>query len=272
MNVRHTAVLLLLVVSLGWSQSYSISTIAGSLAPIPSSGPALGAWTGMPSAVLPDGKGNVYYTGLNCIFKINSQGILSRIAGTGVGGYSGDGGPAALAQLNSPNGLIFDAKGNLYIADAGNYRIRVISPSGIISTFLGNGFAGGGGGGGPAAQATIYEIRGLTIDAAGNIYFCDFGNHVVRMINTSGVVSTIAGTPGTSGYYGDAAAATLAQLNKPEGVAVDASGNIYIGDAGNNVVRIITPDGKINTFAGVSTSESLTAPTDRKSTRLNSSH
>jgi uncharacterized protein (TIGR03437 family) len=260
MNVRHCVILLLLVVSLGWSQSYSISTIAGMRAPVANNVPALGAYTGMPSAVLPDGKGNVYYTGLNCLFKITSNGTLIRVAGNGVGGYSGDGGPAINAQLNGANGLIFDASGNLYIADAGNYRIRIITPDGNIHTYLGNGFAGGAGDGGPASQATINQIRGLTIDSAGNIYFCDFANHVVRMINTSGIINTIAGTPGTSGYYGDSGPATLAQLNKPEGVALDPSGNIYIGDSGNNVVRIITA-GVINTFAGITTNEGTTAPT-----------
>ncbi len=259
MNVRHSAVLSLLVVSLGWSQSYSISTIAGMLAPVPSGVPALGAATGMPTAVVPDSHGDVYYTALNCLFKVDSHGTLTRLAGNGVAAYSGDGGPAGNAQLNSPNGLVFDAKGNLYIADAGNYRIRIITPDGNINTFLGNGLAGGSGDGGPAAQATVNEIRGLTIDAQGNIYFCDFGNHVVRMINPSGVIQTIAGTAGTAGYYGDSAAATAAQLNKPEGLAVDSSGKIYIGDTGNNVVRVITA-GTISTFAGITTNEATTAP------------
>ncbi len=266
MNVRHTTFLLLLVVSLGFAsvavgQSFNISTVVGSIPAVPNNVPAVNATTGMPSAVLPDGKGNFYYTAINCIFKVNSSGVLTRFAGTGTGGYSGDGGPALLAKLSSPNGLAFDSTGNLYVADAGNYRIRMISPAGTISTILGNGLAGGSGDGGPAAQATVYLIRGLTIDSSGNIYFSDYGNHVVRKINTQGVVSTIAGTAGTAGYFGDSGQAKVAQLNRPEGVAVDASGNLYIGDSGNNVVRMVTPAGVISTFAGVTTNESTTAPT-----------
>ena len=166
----------------------------------------------------------------------------------GVSGFSGDGDPAASAQLNAPQGLAIDALGNLYIADTLNHRVRMIS-GGTISTFAGNGLPDLGATGGRATAAQLYNPLGLAIDSSGNLYIADSTNNRIRMVGASGNIVTVAGT-GVAGYSGDGAAATSARLYDPDAVATDGAGDIYIADHFNYRVRIITPDGNIATAAG----------------------
>jgi uncharacterized protein (TIGR03437 family) len=177
-----------------------------------------------------------------------ANGVISNFAGTGTAGSSGDGNAASGAQLNGPQGLAVDSAGNLYIADTQNHRVRKVA-NGNISTVAGNGTAGSGGDGGAAASAQLNLPFGVAVDAAGNLYIAEFGNNRVRKVSTNGNIGTIAGN-GVSGYSGDKGQATSAQLNGPQGVAVDAAGNVYIADAGNNRVRMVAPNGVITTVAG----------------------
>jgi len=205
-----------------------------------------------PSAVTTDAVGNVYVADqFNCVVrKINTAGIISTIAGTGVNGSGGDGGPAVNAHLNSPGGVAVSPAGIIYIADSNNHRIRKISPSGIISTVAGTGVDGFSGDGGSAVLAKLGGPVGITFDAAGNLYIADLHNHRIRKVNTAGVISTIAGT-GAPGFSGDGGNALLAQLNGPSSVAIDSDGNLYIGDSNNLRVRMIkSADGTIQTVTG----------------------
>ena len=189
-----------------------------------------------------DPSGNLYIAdnSNNRIRKVSTSGIITTFAGNGTSGYSGDGGAATAAELAGPRYILFDAAGNLYISDYGNNRIRKVTPSGIISTFAGNGTSGYTGDGGAATAAEINAPRGIYLDGGGNFYISDFGNYRVRKINSSGIISTIAGN-GTSGYAGDGGNATAAELADPEGIVTDASGTVYIADGTNNRIRKINP-------------------------------
>ena len=178
---------------------------------------------------------------------------IRTLAGTGVQGFSGDGGPAAEAQLDRPYGVAVDASGHVYVADRYNNRIRRIGPDGTISTFAGTGVSGYGGDGGPAVEAQLSSPRGLSVDASGHVYVADTVNHRIRRIGPDGTISTFAGT-GVAGYGGDGGPAIEAQLDAPIGVAVDGSGIVYVADALNYRIRRIGPDGTISTFAGTGVS------------------
>ncbi len=147
--------------------------------------------------------------------------IITTIAGNGTNGFSGNGGQATNAELSYPAGLAFDVIGNLYITDQYNYRIRKVNTAGVISTFAGNGTNGYSGDGAVATSAELDFPSGLAIDAVGNLYIADEGNNRIRMVNTSGIISTVAGN-GTNGYSGDGGQSTSAKLNQPNGVAFDA--------------------------------------------------
>jgi gliding motility-associated-like protein len=175
--------------------------------------------------------------------------IIYTVAGNGTAGYSGDGGFANTAQLNSPSDVCKDALGNIYIADNGNNRIRKIDSFGIISTVAGNGMRGYTGDLGPATSATLNGPNMVVADGAGNIYIADAGNNVIRRVNIFGKISTIVGT-GIAGFSGDGGPATNAKLNDPTGVAVDLNGNIYVSDHENNRIRKINTEGIISTYAG----------------------
>jgi gliding motility-associated-like protein len=176
-------------------------------------------------------------------------GYIYTCAGDGAKGFSGDGGPATNAQLNHPSDVFKDAHGNIYIADRGNNRIRKVDAQGIISTVVGNGIAGYSGDGGAALMASLNNPKRIVLDGAGKMYIADENNNVIRLVDTSGIISTIAGT-GIAGFSGDGGAATLAQLDTPTGVAIDRSGNIYISDSGCNCIRKINAAGIISTYAG----------------------
>jgi sugar lactone lactonase YvrE len=186
---------------------------------------------------------------VHSVFKVDSKGTLTRIAGNGRSGVSGDGGPAINAQLSFPDGVAVDATGNVYVTDRAAHVIRKISTGGVIGTFAGTGKNGFSGDGGPASNAQLNGPTGLAFDAAGNLYVADTGNSCIRMISTDGTIVTVAGTNALD-YGGDGGPAVQAFLNQPEGVAVDLSGNLYIADTMNNVIRKVAPGGTITTFAG----------------------
>jgi len=197
-----------------------------------------------------DGQGNVFFTSGHQIKKKRPDGTVTVVAGTGVQGYSGDGGPAVNARLNSPYGLSVDGQGNLYFADYNNYRIRKISPDGIITTVAGNGLYGFSGDGGPATSAMLALPWGVTVDGQGNLFIADTDNNRIRKVTPDGIIRTIAGN-GTQSYCGDGGPATSACLGWPARVAVDAQGNVFIPDYLSNRIRQVTPDGIIRTVAGL---------------------
>jgi hypothetical protein len=187
------------------------------------------------NAICLDAAGNLYISGQFYVRKVNSAGVISTIAGNGGPGYSGDGGPATAASI-TPSGLDIDGAGNIYIADFGNRVIRKINALGIISTVAGDGTTGYSGDGGAATLAKIFQASDVKVDASGNLYINDGGNQVIRKVSSSGIISTVAGTAGMSGYTGDGGMATNAKLNYPHGVAFKG-GNLFIADQNNNVIR-----------------------------------
>ena len=177
---------------------------------------------------------------------------IQTVAGTGTGGYSGDGGPATSARLNNPYGVVVDADGNLFVADVSNHRVRRIDPGGQISTVAGTGTQGYSGDGGPATSAMLSYPYGVAVDADGNLFIADTYNHRVRRVDAGGQISTVAGT-GSFGYAGDGGPAVSARLAYPHGVAVDAAGNLFIADNNNHRVRRVDAGGQISTVAGTGT-------------------
>ena len=194
--------------------------------------------------------GNVYIadTGNNKIRMVSSTGIIITIAGTGTLGSSGDGKAATSAQLNTPVGLSVDISGNVYIADRENHKIRMVTSSGIITTFAGTGTKGSSGDGGAAVSAQFNYPCGVSVDISGNVYIADPGNRKIRMVTSTGIITTFAGTGGL-GSSGDGGAAVSAYF-VPTGVFADISGNVYISDVYNNNIRMVTSTGIITTFAG----------------------
>lgn len=172
---------------------------------------------------------------------------ISTIAGNHTQGFSGDNGPATSAELAGPARILVDSSGKIYICDGLNHRVRVIS-SGTISTIAGDGTAGYSGDTKAATSAELNDPTGIALDSSGDLYIADSENNVVRKVS-GGNITTFAGNH-TTGYSGDTAAATSAQLDGPVAVAVDSAGNVYIADAFNNVVREVTTDGNINTILG----------------------
>ncbi len=205
-------------------------------------GPAVEASLKGPRGVAVDGEGSLYIADLgnDRIRRVDPSGIITTVAGIGeYGDGPGDGGPAVEASLKGPRGVAVDGEGSLYIADLGNDRIRRVDPSGIITTVAGIGEYGDGpGDGGPAVEASLFEPQGVAVGGEGNLYIADTGNDRIRRVDSSGTITTIAGTD-TRGYSGDNGPAVQAQLWNPHDVAVDAAGNIYITDTLNHRVRIL---------------------------------
>ena len=218
-------------------------------------GPATNAMINNPSDLAFDPAGNLYIAdqGNNRIRKIDlTTGIISTVAGNGTAGYTGDGGAAIDAELNSPCGVVFDSAGNMYISDFSNQVIRKVSAqTGFISTVVGNGIQGYSRDGGPAISAKLNQPGYLAIDASGNLYLQDWGNDVIREVNISdGNISTVAGD-GTLGYSGDGGPATSAEFKLDGNIVVDSAGNLYITDSGNNVIRSVSASsGLTSTIAG----------------------
>ena len=207
-----------------------------------------------PRGVAPDGAGNLYIadTDNHRIHKVDSAGVISTVAGSGTAGFSGDGGAAVSAQLDNPSDVAPDGAGNLYIADVVNQRIRKVDSAGVISTVAGSGTAGFSGDGGAATAAQLDGPTDVALDGAGNLYISDGLNHRIRKVDSSGNISTVAGT-GTQGYGGDGGAATAAQLDTPADVALDGAGNLYIVDNNNHRIRKVDSAGNISTVAGTGT-------------------
>ena len=209
-----------------------------------------------PYSVWLDSSGNFYIGDLNnqVVRKVAGS-TITTVAGNNTPGYSGDLGPATSAQFNLPFGLATDSSGNLYIADSANHRIRVVAPTGTVSTVAGDGnyrtppvgaFAGDGG---AATGAALNSPYGICLDSSGNLYIADSGNHRIRKVDTNGIITTVAGT-GTAGVAGDGGPALKAQLNRPWDVKVDSAGDLFIADYNNSRIRMVTPDGVIKTIAG----------------------
>lgn len=238
------------------ASSYIIQTVAGSdLAP--NGAPALSAVLSQTEGITADSSGAVYVADAdnNRVRKITVDGKIQTIAGTGVAGFAGDGGPAVAALLNHPYGLALDIQGNLYVADLGNARVRKISPDGTVRTVAGGGTTvpGGNGDGGPAVSAQLLQPRNIAVDPDGTLYISDFGAHRVNQVSPGGILTTLAGT-GNAGFAGDGGSAQLAQLKSPAGLASDGNGAVYIADSANSRIRKV--------YRGVITTiYNVTAPT-----------
>jgi hypothetical protein len=204
-----------------------------------------------PQYAATDSSGNLYIT--DClnhrIRKLATTGILTTVAGTGIAGFSGDGGPALSAKIYMPTGIVINSASEIIFSDSGNNRIRKINASGTISTIAGTGIAGFGGDGGVATAAKINKPFGLALTFAGNLFFADLNNQRIRKIDGSGKIHTVAGN-GVAGFGGDGGPATSASLNNAKSVFADTSGDFYIADTLNLRVRKVDSTGTITTFAG----------------------
>jgi len=225
------------------AQSYSISTVAGS-SRLRDGSAATTAPLREPNGVAEDSAGNIYFadTTDNWIRRVDTKGIISTVAGTGVAGFSGDGGPATQAMLNSPYGIKLDVKAaNLYIADYNNHRVRmVVLATGVISTVAGNGNVNWSGDTGIATQIPM-DVYDIAVDSSENVYIADFLNSRIRKVSpAAGTVSTIAGIA-NPGDAGDGGPAAQAALDGPIGISIDAQNNIYFIDSYNNRVRKSVP-------------------------------
>lgn len=219
-------------------------------------GPATSARVNLPTAICRDFYGNIYVADRfnHRVRKIDLSGTITTIAGTGVAGFLGDGGPAVNARLNQPIGVVVDMDGNVYISDNSNERIRKVDTTGVITTIAGTGVAGFLGDGGPAINARLNDPWGLCVDKLGNLYVADRINNRVRKIDVStGVITTVAGT-GTAGYSGEGGLATAANFDKPIAICVDTMFNLFIADEENERVRKVTyATGIVTKIAGTGT-------------------
>jgi sugar lactone lactonase YvrE len=208
-----------------------------------------------PFAIAVDRNGNLLIVDQAdfCVRKVDvTSGIITTFAGTcgTQHSYLGDGGAATSALMSSLYGVYADRLGNVYISDAGNHVIRKVDVNGIITTFAGNGTSGGTGDGGPAINAKLNLPFHLWVDPANNLYICDYGTNTVRMVDTNGMIKTVAGN-GTLGYTGDGGQATNAELDGPHRIVGDGLGNFYIADDHNYLVRMVDPSGSISSIAGI---------------------
>ena len=244
-------------------------------------GPATNANLRTPTTLAFDTAGNSYIADSHneVVRKVDTNGIITTVAGNGSQGYSGDGGTATAAAMATPVGIAVDALGNYYISDNWNQHIRKVDFNGIITSVagIGTGFPDGAGYSGDGSAATNASIAwpcGVALDMTGNLYIADSGNNRIRRVDTNGIMTTVAGN-GTNGFFGDGGIATNASLNNPQGVTVDSSGNLFVADTSNNRVRKVDTNGIITTVSGtgnggfagdgaLSTNASLSVPTDVK--------
>ena len=247
-RVFRAAVTALLAASACFCQQV-ITTVAGSDFVFPAtplaaaSAPVAAAY-----ALAFDSAGNLLFSDFTSrVFKVTPSGVLTVFAGNGIVGFSGDGGPATAASMDTPKGIAVDSSGHVYIAEGA--RVRKVSPAGIITTFAGNGTSGFSGDGAAATAAALNSPSGLAADTHGNVYIADTLNSRIRAVSSAGIISTFAGND-RSDFSGDNGPAVSASLNGPNGVAVDSMSNVYIADTGNNRIRKVTPAGMITTVAG----------------------
>jgi hypothetical protein len=214
-------------------------------------GEAINAELDNPYGVAFDSCGNLFIADMwnNAIRKVGTNGIITTVAGNGTNDYLGDGGAATNAELNYPQGVAVDSTGSLFIADTGNQCVRKLGTDGIINTMAGNGAYGYSGDGVAATNASLWAPVGVAMDSAGNLFIADEIDQRIRIVDTNGVIYTVAGN-GTNDYIGDGGAATNAELYYPYGVAVGADGNLFIADTGNQRIREVGTNGIITTVAG----------------------
>jgi len=277
MSVTRLSMVLLFVAAafLAQAQEYVISTFAGG-APPPTPVPGVNFGSRLNPGLATDAMGSTYFVGSHCVFKLDQNGVVTRIAGNGRPGYSGDGGPATIAQLRLdsivlnavtsglphwltlalgplPPGIAVDRDGNVYVADNGNSRVRKISAAGIITTVAGSGTQGFSGDGGPAIGAQLSPVFGLAVDLEGNLLIADSEANRIRRVAADGSIATVAGDS-DCGLTGDGGPAVGAQLCGPTEIAADSVGDLFVADTGNNRIRRISPDGSITTVAGTGAS------------------
>ena len=223
----------------------SVSTLAGSGVQGAINGTGIYATFYEPTGVAVDAAGNVYVADYrnSLIRKINAAGSVTTLAGGNSAGFAN--GTGSYALFNLPTGVAVDAAGNVYVADNNNNLIREISSAGAVTTLAGSGAQGGTNG--PVAGASFNYPQGVAVDASGNVYVADYGNNLIRKISTAGLVTTLAGKDSAGANNG---VDTVATFNQPTSVAVDAGGNVYVADEGNNLIREISPAGVVSTFAG----------------------
>jgi gliding motility-associated-like protein len=214
-------------------------------------GPATAAELKSPTDVIIDHSGNIYIADMmnERVRVINTNGIISTFAGTGLPGYNGDGIPATSAELYHPYFVALDDSGNIFISDQTNNRVRKVNLKGIILTVVGNGVAGQSGDGGPATIAEINEPLGLAVDRYYNLYVVDEVDEQIRKVNTNGIISVFAGN-GTTGFAGDGGPATAAEFFDVWSITADRSGNFYVSDFANERIRKIDKNDTITTIAG----------------------
>ncbi len=218
-------------------------------------GPAMDARLLDPSWLLVDGSGAVFVSTINRIRRIDADGTITTVAGSGEAGFDGDGEQAALSMLNGNAGMALDAGGNLYFADRGNHRVRRISRGGVITTVAGSDAVTPVVEGGAATSGRLQGPTDVAVAPDGTIYVAEFDGHRVLRLNLDGSVSVVAGT-GTPGFSGDGGLGPAAQINSPRALAVDGEGNLYIADWKNRAIRRIDASGRILTVAGLGTGRS----------------
>jgi len=259
-GIALSAVLvILLALTQGWFspptlQTLPISTVAGTgESGFSGDGGKAGATPLVrPLAIAFGTAGEIYIADGNRIRVVDADSRIGTLAGTGVAGSAGDGGPAAAAQLNVPQGLAVDSEGNVYVADTLNNRVRRVDPKGTITTVAGTGEAGYDGDGKPGPEARLHLPTGLAIGFGGALLIADTGNNVVRQLGPDQVIRTVVGT-GEAGYRGDGGPANYAVLHSPSGLAFDQEGNLYVADSLNQRVRRVDVNGQISTVAGSGT-------------------
>ncbi|MCX6290134.1 MAG: IPTL-CTERM sorting domain-containing protein [Bacteroidetes bacterium] len=254
-KIGSLLILLVSVIGILTSSAQTITTVAGNgtYGYSGDGGPATAASFGTIPSIALDASGNLFIADEynNRIRKVdNSTGVVTTFAGNGSFFPHPNGVPATSSAVFDPTGVKCDALGNLFLCQYPADGVREVT-GGLIFRLTGFNGAGHTGDGGPAIAAADITPTGVAVDASGNVYFADRDDHTVREINTAGIISTICGIPGNGGYSGDGGPATSAQISGPQGLAVDAAGNLYIGDSGNNRIRkITTSTGIITTVAG----------------------